>query len=130
MAHPVRKILHTRIRVDDLDEMVSFLQKVFGLEEIRRSKSPRGSEIAFLKAPESEEEVEVTCFPKSGPVQVQEDLMHIAFGVEDMDAFGEHLRKVGVPFSEEPNETSSGSVIAFVDGPHGYEFELIQRPKS
>ena len=51
----ITKLLHTRYRVNDLEKTVGFYRDVLGLEEIRRHKSPRGSELVFLKAPESEE---------------------------------------------------------------------------
>ena len=53
-AMKARKLLHTRYRVNDLETTVKFYKDVLGLEELRRHKSPRGSELAFLKAPESE----------------------------------------------------------------------------
>jgi lactoylglutathione lyase len=49
----VAKLLHTRYRVNDLERTVKFYRDVLGLEEIkRRHKSPRGSELVFLKAPQ------------------------------------------------------------------------------
>ena len=126
----VTKFLHTRMRVDDLDRTVKFYQDVFELEVTKRHESPRGSKLVFLAVPNSDEEIEITYFPGSGPVQVQEDLMHLAFEVEDMGAFGKHLESVGENFSDGPTESSSGSVFAFVDAPEGYEIEVIQRPKS
>lgn len=125
----VEKLLHTRMRVDDLDRTVNFYKEVLGLEELRRSKSPRGSEIVFLKVPNSDEAIEITYFPDSGPVQCQPDLMHLAFEVKDMTAFAEHAMAKGYPLSDGPTETSSGSTIAFVDAPEGYEIELIQPAK-
>ena len=59
----VRKLLHTRYRVNDLERTVKFYRDVLGLEEIRRHKSPRGSELVFLKAPESDEQIEICSFP-------------------------------------------------------------------
>ena len=67
----VKKLHHTRYRVNDLEQTVKFYRDVLGLTEIRRHKSPRGSELVFMKAPESEELIELCSFPKSGPVQVQ-----------------------------------------------------------
>ena len=126
----VSKFLHTRMRVDDLEGTVSFYQDVFGLEVTKRHESPRGSKLVFLAVPNSEEEIEITYYPESGPVQVQEDLMHLAFEVEDMNTFGEHIQSFGVEFSDGPTESSSGSIFAFVDAPEGYEIEVIQRPKT
>ena len=123
----VNKFLHTRMRVDDLEATVKFYQDVFGLEVTKRHESPRGSKLVFLAVPNSEEEIEITYYPESGPVQVQEDLMHLAFQVEDMNQFGEHIRGLGLEFSDGPTESSSGSVFAFVDAPEGYEIEVIQR---
>jgi lactoylglutathione lyase len=122
----VKKLLHTRYRVNDLDRTVKFYKEVLGLEEIRRNKSPRGSELVFLKAPGSEEQIEITYFPGSGPVQVQPDLTHLAFQVDSLEEFGRHLAKLGLKFSDGPTKSSSGSVFAFVDAPEGYEIELIQ----
>ena len=77
----VSKLLHTRYRLNDLERSVLFYKEVLGLEEVRRHKSPRGSELVFLKAPESEETIELCHFPSSGPVEVQADLTHLAFEV-------------------------------------------------
>ena len=55
----VKKLLHTRYRVSDLDKTVAFYKDVLGLKEIHRSKSPRGSELVFFKAPGSDEEIEI-----------------------------------------------------------------------
>lgn len=126
----IKRLLHTRYRVSDLEKTAYFYKEVLGLEEIRRHKSPRGSELVFFKAPGSEEEIEICHFPSSGPVQVQADLTHLAFEVEDMETFRKHSESKGYPFSDGPTPTSSGSVIAFIDAPEGYEIELIQKAKS
>ncbi len=130
MPTVVTKLLHTRMRVNDLDRTVDFYTKVFGLEVSRRHESPRGSKLVFLSVPNSEEEIEITYFPGSGNVEVQEDLMHLAFEVNSMDEFAEHLDQVGYSFSDGPTKSSSGSVFAFVDAPEGYEVEVIEKPKD
>jgi lactoylglutathione lyase len=126
----VKKLLHTRYRVNDLDKTVKFYKDVLGLEEIRRNKSPRGSELVFLKTPGSEEQIEITYFPGSGPVQVQPDLTHLAFEVDNLEEFGKHLAELGLKFSDGPTKSSSGSTFAFIDAPEGYEIELIELAKS
>jgi len=126
----VKKLLHTRYRVDDLDRTVKFYKDVLGLEEIRRSKSPRGSELVFLRTPGSEELIELCSFPASGPVQVQPDLTHLAFEVDSLDDFGKHLAKLGMKYSDGPHLKPDGGGIAFIDAPEGYEIELIQMAKS
>jgi lactoylglutathione lyase len=128
MSH-LKKLLHTRYRVDDLEKTVIFYRDVLGLQEVSRHKSPRGSELVFFKAPQSEETIEICHFPKSGPVQVQPDLTHLAFEVDDLEAFAQDLVKKGYKLSEPPTKSSSGSIFAFIDAPEGYEIELIQKPK-
>jgi lactoylglutathione lyase len=124
----VTKLLHTRYRLDDLERSVRFYQQVLGLEEVRRHKSPRGSELVFLKAPESDETIELCHFPSSGPVQVQADLTHLAFEVPSLEAFGRHLASLGLRYSDGPTYKPDGSGgFAFIDAPEGYEIELIQR---
>jgi len=126
----VTKLLHTRYRVDDLERTIKFYKDILGLEEVRRHKSPRGSELVFLKAPQSEELIEICSFPASGPVKVQADLTHLAFEVPSLDAFGKHLEKFGLKYSDGPTVKPDGSGFAFIDAPEGYEIELMQRSKS
>jgi lactoylglutathione lyase len=122
----VGKLLHTRYRVNDLERTVKFYREVLGLAEARRHKSPRGSELVFLKTPGSEEEIEICSYPAAGPVEVQPDLTHLAFAVDSLEEFGKHLTKLGLKFSDGPTPSSSG-MIAFIDAPEGYEIELIQK---
>jgi lactoylglutathione lyase len=126
----VKKLLHTRYRLNDLEKTVKFYKEVLGLDEIRRHKSPRGSELAFMKAPGSEELIELCHFPGSGPVQVQPDLTHLAFEVDSLEEFGKHLAKLGMKYSDGPHIKPDGGGIAFVDAPEGYEIELIQTAKT
>lgn len=122
----VKKLLHTRYRVSELDEAVAFYRDVLGCREVRRSESPRGSKLAFMAAPGSDEQIELTYFPASGPVRVQPDLTHLAFEVDDLEAFARHSAALGHPLTDGPTRTSSGQIIAFIDAPDGYEIELIQ----
>lgn len=126
----IKKLLHTRYRVNDLEKTVRFYRDVLGLTETGRHKSPRGSELVFMKAPESDEEIELCHYPASGPVQVQPDLTHLAFEVDNLEEFARELEKKGCKLSDGPTRSSSGSVFAFIDAPEGYEIELIQRPKA
>lgn len=123
----VKKLLHTRYRVTDLEKTVRFYREVIGLAEVDRKVSPRGSKLVFLKAPESAELIEICEFAESGPVIVGPDLTHLAFEVEDIATFAAHAASKGYPLSDGPTPTGSGSIIAFVDAPEGYEVEIIQR---
>lgn len=122
----VKKLLHTRYRVKDLEKTVSFYRDVLGLQEVRRHTSGRGSQLVFFKAPQSEEEIEICKFDESGPVVVGPDLTHLAFEVDDLDAFARESAAKGYPLSDGPHPSGSGR-IAFIDAPEGYEIELIER---
>ena len=126
----ITKLLHTRYRVNDLEKTVRFYKDVLGLEEVSRHKSPRGSELVFMKAPQSEELIELCHYPSSGPVVVQADLTHLAFEVDDLERFARELETKGVKLSDGPTKSSSGTVFAFVDAPEGYEIELMQHAKT
>src|SRR5881409_4207052 len=122
----VKKLLHTRYRVKNLEKTVSFYRDVLGLEELRRQTSGRGSQLVFLRAPGSEEEIEICKFDESGPVTVGPDLTHLAFEVDDLDKFAKHAATKGYPLPDGPHSTGT-SRIAFIDAPEGYEIELIER---
>ena len=124
----VEKLLHTRMRVSDMDQTIAFYTGVLGLEVLERKTSPRGSHLAFLRVPNSDELIELCSFPPSGPVRVQEDLVHLAFQVENLDDTIASLNKKGVTVTDGPTTTSSGSRFIFIDAPDGYEVELIERP--
>ncbi len=125
----VKKLLHTRMRVNDLERTVKFYEQALGLTVSRRHTSPRGAQLVFLMTPNSDEEIELCQLPNSPAVEVQPDLMHLAFEVDDLTAFAAQLEKRGFKLSDGPTQTGSGSMIAFIDAPEGYEVELIQRAK-
>jgi len=111
-----------------MDQTINFYTNVLGLEVLERKVSPRGSHLAFLKVPNSEELIELCSFPPSGPVRVQEDLVHLAFQVESLDDVIEQLGTKQIRITDGPTTTSSGSRFIFIDAPDGYEVELIERP--
>jgi len=116
------------MRVSDMDETIKFYTTVLGLEVLERKTSPRGSHLAFLKVPRSEELIELASYPPSGPVHVQEDLVHLAFQIDNVDAAIRDLTAKGVKITDGPTRSSSGSRFIFIDAPDGYEIELVERP--
>ncbi|MBC8040127.1 MAG: VOC family protein [Opitutaceae bacterium] len=124
----VKKLLHTRYRVNDIERSVKFYQDALGLTVSRRHTSPRGAQLVFLATPNSDEEIELCQMPAGAEsVKVQSDLTHLAFEVDDLLAFERELKTKGFELSDGPTTTGSGSFIAFIDAPEGYEVELIQR---
>ncbi len=126
----VTRLLHTRYRVNDLAASVKFYTEALGLTVSRRHTSPRGAQLAFLATPDSAEEIELCQMPAGAePVKVQADLTHLAFEVADLGKFAAEAAAAGYPLSDGPTQTGSGSLIAFIDAPEGYEIELIQRAR-
>lgn len=124
----VKKLLHTRMRVSDMEMTIAFYRDVLGLEVLERKVSPRGSQLAFLAVPNSDELIELCSFPASGPVKVQEDLVHLAFEVDNLDHVMDELKAKDIRIADGPTRSSSGSRFIFIDAPDGYEIELIERP--
>ena len=123
----LKNLLHVRYRVNDIEKTAAFYRDIMGLTEVRRSKSERGSELVFFRALGSDTEIEICGFPASGPVTLCADLTHLAFSVDDLDVFAAHIRKHGVDFSDGPHGEKGKGRMAFVDGPEGYEFEIIEK---
>ena len=121
----IKKYLHTRFRVSDMDKSISFYQDVLGMEVIEQKNSPRGSKLVFLKFPDMDCELELCSFPDSGLVHVPEDLVHLAFEVDDLEVCIEKLNAAGVPITEGPLETSNGTKFIFTEDPDKYEIELM-----
>jgi len=122
----IRKYLHTRFRVSDMEASLRFYTEVLGLKVIERKTSPRGSELAFLEAPGTDSEIELCSFPASGRVEVPEDLVHLAFQVDDLTACMARLTEAGAPITEGPIETGGGTRFIFTEDPDRYEIELMQ----
>lgn len=121
------RFLHTRVRVRDMERSVAFYE-MLGMRQRGTLTSPRGNQLVFMQDPETSAEIELCFQPGSPDFSLDEDIFHMAFGVKDMDeAIGDLTRK-GVKVTEEPAKTRSGSVIAFIEDPDGYEIELVQRP--
>src|SRR5476649_1410649 len=126
----IKRLLHTRYRVNDLEKTLAFYDTVFGLKEVSRHTSPRGSTVVFLQPPGGSEQIEICHYPKSGPVVVGPDLTHLAFEVDDLEAFAKETAAKGYPLSDGPHPNGRGGAIAFIDAPEGYEIELIQRGRD
>ena len=121
----LKKYLHTRFRVSDMEKSISFYRDILGMEVIEQKTSPRGSKLVFLKFPGMDCELELCSFPDSGLVHVPEDLVHLAFEVDDLEACMDKLNVAGVPITEGPLESSNGTKFIFTEDPDKYEIELM-----
>jgi len=122
------KFLHTRIRVSDLDQTIEFYQKL-GFECSERKTSPQGNQLAFLELPGNDHFLELT-WSEEYTVNVPEDLMHTAIGVNDIVATCQQLEDQGIeiwPDGWKDKFTSGERKMAFITDPDGYEVEILER---
>ena len=108
-----------------MEKSISFYQDILGMEVIEQKTSPRGSKLVFLKFPSMDCELELCSFPDSGSVHVPEDLVHLAFEVDDLEACMAKLNVAGIPITEGPLESSNGTKFIFTEDPDKYEIELM-----
>ena len=122
----IKKYLHTRFRVSDMEKSIIFYRDILGMKVVEQKISPRGSKLVFLSFPDIDCELELCSFPESGSVQVPEDLVHLAFEVDDLNMCIEKLKEAGIPITEGPVESSNGTRFIFTEDPDKYEIELMQ----
>ena len=99
------------------------------MKVIEQKTSPRGSKLVFLKFPDSDCELELCSFANSGIVHVPEDLVHLAFEVDNLETCMEKLSAAKVSITEGPIESSNGTRFIFTEDPDKYEIELMQYKK-
>ena len=122
----IKKYLHTRFRVSDMDKSIYFYRDILGMKVVEQKTSPRGSKLVFLKFPDMDCELELCSFPDSGNVHVPEDLVHLAFEVDDLERCIARLKVAGALITEGPIESSNGTRFIFTEDPDKYEIELMQ----
>ncbi|KPK11813.1 MAG: glyoxalase I [Acidithiobacillales bacterium SG8_45] len=125
------RILHTMIRVGDLDRSIQFYTEVLGMQVLRRKDYPEGKfTLAFVGyGPEAEHTViELTYNWDTDSYDLGNGFGHIALAVDDAAAACEEIRQRGGRVVREAGPMKHGtSVIAFVEDPDGYKIELIER---
>ena len=122
-------LLHTRVRVSDLDRTIDWYCRHLGFEVLSRTdKSPAGNHIAHLELPGNDHTLEFTWSPEY-ELKVPEDLLHFAIGVPDLIGFCDQLERDGIEIWPEDWRASfpTGRKMAFIDDPDGYEIELLER---
>jgi len=125
------RVLHTMIRVGDLDRSIKFYTDVLGMKLLRRKDYPDGKfTLAFVGyGPETEHAVvELTYNWGTDKYDLGNGFGHIALEVEDVYAACAEIKKRGGKVTREAGPMKHGStVIAFVEDPDGYKIELIQK---
>ena len=124
------RLLHTMLRVNDLEESLRFYCDVLGMRLLRRKDYPGGRfTLAFVGyGPEEEQTVlELTHNWDTHAYQICNAFGHVALGVEDVHRAVDALRAKGAKVVREPGPMQhGGSHIAFLEDPNGYRVELVQ----
>ncbi|KJS65783.1 MAG: glyoxalase I [Comamonadaceae bacterium BICA1-1] len=126
------RILHTMLRVGDLERSIDFYTQVLGMTLLRRSENPEHRySLAFLGyegGNPGQAEIELTHNWGVTQYEMGNAYGHIAIGVPDAYAACERIKAAGGRVTREAGPVLGGStVIAFVTDPDGYKIELIQR---
>ena len=125
------RILHTMLRVGDLQRSIDFYTRVIGMKLLRKSENTEYQyTLAFMGFGSNPEHAELELTYNWGVTQYELGTAygHIALGVPDVAAACERIRKAGGTITREPGPVKGGkTVIAFAVDPDGYKIELIQR---
>lgn len=125
------RLLHTMLRVGNLQRSIDFYTQVLGMKLIRTSENPEYKySLAFLGYGTNPEHAEIELTYNWGVERYEMGTAfgHIALGVPDAYAACEQIRAAGGTITREPGPVKGGStVIAFVTDPDDYKIELIQR---
>jgi lactoylglutathione lyase len=124
------RLLHTMLRVKDLDESLRFYCDVLGMKLLRRKDYPDGRfTLAFVGYGNESETAVIELTHNWGKTDyvLGDAYGHIALGVPDIRAAIERLRTTGARITREPGPMKHGTtVIAFLEDPNGYKIELIE----
>jgi lactoylglutathione lyase len=128
---PTMRLLHTMLRVGNLQRSINFYTQILGMKLIRTSENPQNKySLAFVGYGSNPEHAEIELTYNWGveTYEMGTAYGHIALGVPDAYAACEQIRTAGGNITREPGPVKGGStVIAFVTDPDGYKIELIQR---
>jgi lactoylglutathione lyase len=128
------RILHTMLRVGDLQRSLDFYSGVLGMKLLRRKDYPEGRfTLAFVGYGEESETavLELTHNWDTGSYELGNAYGHVAIEVEDAYKACEEVKKRGGRVTREAGPMKHGTtVIAFVEDPDGYKIEFIQRPRG
>ena len=124
------RLLHTMLRVNDLDESLSFYCDKLGMKLLRKKEFPSGEfTLAFVGYGSEAEHtvVELTYNWGVHKYELGNAFGHLAIGVEDIYKTCDELKRKGVKVTREPGPMKhGGAVIAFIEDPNGYKIELIE----
>ena len=131
MATHEMRLLHTMLRVGNLQRSIDFYTQVLGMQLLRTSENPEYKySLAFVGYDEEDRSavIELTYNWGRDAYTLGDAFGHVAIGVDDIHATCEAVRGRGGKITREPGPMKHGTtVIAFIEDPNGYRIELIER---
>ncbi len=125
------RVLHTMIRVGDLEASKKFYCEALGMKVLREQQYPEGKfTLCFVGYGDESKEavIELTHNWGVASYDLGNGYGHVALGTEDIAGACERVRALGYKVTREPGPMKHGTtVIAFVEDPTGYKIELIER---
>ena len=125
------RLLHTMLRVGDMQRSIDFYTKSMGMQLLRTTDRPdQKYSLAFVGYEDESKQavIELTYNYCVTSYDLGAGFGHIAVGVDDIYAMCERVKAAGALVTREPGPVKGGTtVIAFVQDPDGYKIELIQR---
>jgi lactoylglutathione lyase len=124
------RILHTMLRVGDLERSIGFYRDVLGMRVLSRKEYPEGKfTLCFVGYGANPEHAEIELTYNWGveKYELGNAYGHVALGVDGIHAVCDRIRAAGGKITREPGPMKHGTtVIAFVEDPDGYKIELIE----
>ncbi|MEH8032660.1 lactoylglutathione lyase [Gallibacterium anatis] len=128
------RLLHTMLRVGDLERSIKFYTEVLGMRVLRRSENPEYKySLAFVGYDDEDKTavIELTYNWGVSQYDLGSAFGHIAIGVDDIYATSEAVKAAGGKVTREPGPVKGGTtVIAFIEDPDGYKIEFIENKSA
>ncbi|MFC0323205.1 lactoylglutathione lyase [Gallibacterium melopsittaci] len=128
------RLLHTMLRVGDLERSIKFYTEILGMRVLRRSENPEYKySLAFVGYDDEDKTavIELTYNWGVSEYDLGSAFGHIAIGVDDIYATCDAVKAAGGKVTREPGPVKGGTtVIAFIEDPDGYKIEFIENKSA
>lgn len=124
-----KKMIHTCVRVKDLDKSIAFYTEVLGMKEVRRLDYPENKfTLVYLALPGDDYELELTYnYDQETPYDLGNGYGHIAIGVQDLEDTHEEYSQSGYDVTDLKGLSDGAASFFFIKDPDGYKIEIVQQ---